>query len=360
MLVRLLKRAGRWLAPSSALLLAMLPVSSAFGQGKFCPPAYQPWPQYQQCPAPQAPTAEPPQIPTPQERPLTEPPSTEPLAFGATDTGETFAAAMPNVIGDGGVRATTSAAIRASSYKIAENESPRPWSRLYMDYNYFNDVNGTGRGVHRYMPGFEQAFLDGNASFGMRLPMYGVSNGSDNMNIQGIGNLNMIGKYAFVNNRDTGNLLSAGMLLAAPTGRAIPFGTDGFHDTILEPFLGYIWVPSSPFYIQGFSSVAVPTDWRDFTIMFNDVAAGYWLYRSNQGGFLTGVVPTLEGHVNTPFNHVGLVQANGLGVQNSVVLTAGAHLILRQRGILTLGVADPVTGPKPFAVEGIAQFNFRY
>jgi hypothetical protein len=358
MLVRLLRRARHWIAPVSALLLVLLGVSSAWGQGRCCPPTYQQFPQYQQCPTPQAPTVEPPQPPV--QPSLTEPPSVEPLAFGATDSGETFAAAIPNVIGDGGVRATTAAAIRASAFKIAENESPRPYSRVYFDYNYFNDVNNTGRGVNRYMPGFEQAFLDGNASFGMRLPVYGVTNGSDNvLGIQGFGNLNMIGKYAFINDRQTGNVLSGGMLLSAPTGREIPFGTGGFRDAIFEPFAGYIWVPSSSFYLQGFSSVAVPTDARDFTIMFNDIAAGWWAYRNNTSTFLNGVIPTLETHINTPLNHVGLAATNAIGVQNSVVLTAGAHVVFG-RSILTLGVADPVTGPKPFDVEAIAQFNFRY
>ena len=41
-------------------------------------------------------------------------------------------------------------------------------------------------------------------------------------------------------------------------------------------------------------------------------------------------------------------------------MTFGSHFIVRQRGIVTLGVATPLTGPQPFDVEAIAQFNLRY
>src|SRR5262249_42772759 len=52
MLVRLLKPARHWIVPVSALLLVSLGVSSAWGQGRCCPPVYQQFPQYQQCPTP--------------------------------------------------------------------------------------------------------------------------------------------------------------------------------------------------------------------------------------------------------------------------------------------------------------------
>jgi hypothetical protein len=63
--------------------------------GKCQPPSYVPLPSYTPCPAPfEPPSAEPtPPAPAPvQPAPLTQAPDVSPLAFGATDTGETFAA----------------------------------------------------------------------------------------------------------------------------------------------------------------------------------------------------------------------------------------------------------------------------
>lgn len=351
MLFRLIKRATKWVVPSSAaVLLLALAVPMAHGQrfigGAPCPPV--------PCPAPdqKMPT------PEPQPQPPVQPvePTLTPEQFAATGGGESFAASAPSVIGDGGVSGTSSAAVRISAMKIAENESPRPQNRIYINYNYFNNINSTGTDVHREMPGFERTFLDGNASFGMRLPVYQTAQ-DGGLGIRGWGNLNMIGKYAFINDQETGNTLSSGMLLTLPTGREVNVGTSTFRDVVFTPFLGYFYGMGN-FYFQGFSSVAVPTDARDITIMFNDLSAGYWAYRSNGDQILTGVIPTVETHINTPFNHRGTTGT--FGVQDSIVMTLGTHFILNQRSIFTVGAATPVTGPQPFDVEGIAQFNYRY
>ncbi len=54
------------------------------------------------------------------------------------------------------------------SFKIAENESPRPVDRVFVTYNYYNDVDvfhfGSSRSdLHREMIGFEKTFLGGDA-----------------------------------------------------------------------------------------------------------------------------------------------------------------------------------------------------
>src|SRR5439155_11026926 len=93
--------------------------------------------------------------------------------------------------------------------------------------------------------------------------------------------------------------------LTLPTGRRINTGTAVFQDLVFTPFLGGFLGGSSNFYAQGFSSIAVPTDARDFTIIFNDLSAGYWAYRSNDGA-LNGDIPTDEAHINTPLTHRGI------------------------------------------------------
>lgn len=319
-----------------------------------------------------------------------------PEQFAATGGGEQFAAAAPNVIGDGSVTtcftrtiidafgkrvlvttctttfipdmpdmaeerealaASTHLAARVNSYKIAENESPSPQSRVFFNYNYYNNVNGLGADVHREMPGFEQAFLDGAASFGMRVPVFQDTNGL--LNLDGFGDIVLNGKYAWLNDRTRGNVVSSGMSLVVPSGRAFRFpGGPTMRDEVFLPWLGGVF--SRPrYYVQGFSSSAIPTDFRDFAIYFNDVSAGYWLIRNDRDSGLTGLVPSFEAHVATPLNHRG-VTTLPIGMQDSVALTFGAHLIFAQRSVLTLGVVTPVTGPKMFDVEALAQFNYRY
>jgi hypothetical protein len=85
------------------------------------------------------------------------------------------------------------------------------------------------------------------------------------------------------------------------------------------------------------------------------------VYRGNGGGYFTGFVPVLEAHINTPLNHRGTTDTTGIGgIADSVVMTTGAHIMVAQRGVVTLGYAQPLTGPKPFNGELVAQFGFRY
>lgn len=318
-----------------------------------------------------------------------------PEQFAATGGGEQFAAAAPNVIGDGSVTtcfvtiinragvpvrvtictttftpdmvsmpedreavaASTHLAARVNSYKIAEDESPSPQSRVFVNYNYYNNVNGLGADVHREMPGFEQAFLDGDASFGMRFPAFQDTNGL--LNLDGFGDMVLNGKYAWLNDRAAGNVVSTGMSLVVPSGRAFRFpGGPSMRDEVFLPWLG--GVLSRPrFYVQGFTSSSLPTDFRDFVVYFNDISTGYWLIRNNRDSGLTGLVPSFETHVITPLNHRGL-STLAIGMQDSVAMTFGAHAIFAQRAILTMGVVTPITGPKMFDVEALVQFNYRY
>lgn len=434
MLLRWMRRASLWIAPSSAALVLAVLCPTAHGQVRLfggqqetqiysrpcpvpiqpapnCPPPQilpipsqgQPMPsQGQTMPSPTQPGATPaqpgatpsqpgatpqqpgatpspsgttPQQPgspssTPQTSEAAQPPSFSPLTSGAVG-GDTYAAAAPSVIGDGGITgfgvqssSTQGAAIggqlamRASAYKVTENQTPRPTDRVYFNYNYFNNVNQLSKDVHREMWGFERTFLDRTASFGMTLPVFQVG-GGDVFNLQGFGNLNMIGKYAWINDYTTGNVFSTGMVLTVPTGRGVYIpGQSDINDVIFQPWLGYIWNRDN-FYAQGFSAVAAPTDVRDITLLFNDIAVGYWVYRSNEQSGVTGVIPTFETHVNTPLTHRGL-NSSPYGFQDSVIFTYGTHVIFNQRSILTIGLANAVTGPQPFDVEAIAQFNYRF
>ncbi len=72
-------------------------------------------------------------------------------------------------------------------------------------------------------------------------------------------------------------------------------------------------------------------------------------------------MPTSEIHINTPFNHQNPYNANDVaGSANVVNLTQGLNVEFNRRSILTIGIATPITSPKPFDLEALILFNFRF
>src|SRR5207244_7959463 len=123
-----------------------------------------------------------------------------------------------------------------------------------------------------------KTFLDGDASVELRAPVVeqegvGAVGGSD------FGDVTVVLKYAFLNDEGTGDVLSGGLAVTIPTGPGIPLQTGDLHSALLQPWAGYVW-NFDQFYVQGFTSVVVPTDRRDVTFLSNDVGVGYTLYRS--------------------------------------------------------------------------------
>jgi hypothetical protein len=132
------------------------------------------------------------------------------------------------------------------------------------------------------------------------------------------------------------------------------------HITLLQPYVGYIW-NSGRFYAEGFTAVIVPSDARDVTLLTNDVGFGYRAYSDrNCDAWLTELTPTLELHLTDPLNHRGLNGGGEFGFPDIFVLTSGAHIGVGKRSTLNVGFALPLTGPKPFDFEVIAQFNARF
>jgi hypothetical protein len=95
------------------------------------------------------------------------------------------------------------------------------------------------------------------------------------------------------------------------------------------------------------------------TLLFNDVGVGYFLYRTGcERRFLTAVVPVLEAHFNTPLNHRGGLDPRDPARTSDVVdLTTGVNVQILGRSWLAVGLATPVSGPRPFDVELLVQFR---
>jgi hypothetical protein len=249
-----------------------------------------------------------------------------------------------------------------AAFKIADNESPRPTDRVFFTYNYYNAVQSpdTSFNLHREMMGFEKTFLDGNASFGMRLPFQQISDFTGPVGItnNAIGDLTMILKYAVINDRDTGSVLSGGLALTAPTSQETVFLPDGsqLRSVLFQPYLGWI-TNRGAFFAQGFHSVVVPSSGQDVTSLNNDVGIGYWMYRGPDR-VVRAIVPTIEGHLFTPLNHRNNTEP--ISAFDIFTVTTGVNFVLARNSTLGVAVAVPVTGPTPNRVEAIVSFNYRF
>ena len=159
--------------------------------------------------------------------------------------------------------------LAAANFKVGENESPRPVDRVYLSVNQFEDLNGAlNRGflprvnLTRETLGVEKTFLAGDASVGLRLPFVQVT-GSPTVEQAAVSDLSVIFKYAWINDRETGNVFSTGLVLTLPTGNGgrpeLSDGTRLAHTAIVQPWLGGIYRLTPDVYAIGFSSLAVPT-----------------------------------------------------------------------------------------------------
>jgi hypothetical protein len=272
-------------------------------------------------------------------------------------------------------------------FKIAENESPMPQDRVFVTYNYLSDVQGSSRqfglpqmntqqftanglpatvttlvpgvvppnvNVNRELGGFEKSFLDGSVSFGVRVPAFQETpDGS----LDHLGDITAIVKYAFYQDRQTGSAFCGGIAVTAPTGPSFTTSVGNINPVFIQPFVGYR-AYMDRFFIQGFTSLAVPTDSSIATLLFNDIGIGYEVYRGEPTSPIRSLIPTFEVHVTTPLNDR---QATApVNVPDLVDVTGGIQIGMASRTTLTVGVVVPLTGPRPFAVEGLAQFNFGF
>ncbi len=318
------------------------------------------------------------------------------------------------------------------AFKIAENEAVQPQDRVYVTYNYFHQVpnrllasggfltllpnplvtgapgpyvlrdtlnstlnSGTVAGqpstlttpmlsatnIHRETLGFEKTFLDGSASFGMRLPFLqsdqsastpfdagrlqafapfpttgNTLGGGSTFNSSRVGDLTMILKYAFINDPEAERVASGGLVVTAPTGGGIPLA-DGskLYSTLLQPWVG-VYQAWDRLFVHGFTSIAFPTDDRDLTISFSDIGVGYFAYQ-NPDAWLSSITPTIECHVNIPFENS---RDSGISASDVVVLTGGLHFGIGRRTTLTFAGGTPITGPRPDQFEATVQLNWGF
>jgi hypothetical protein len=263
------------------------------------------------------------------------------------------------------VRSVSIPVTSGGGFKISDNGSPRPQDRCYVTYNYFNDVgtafNGPTGDVNRETIGFEKTFFDGNASLGARLPFTESAGALGGIGDGCIGDLTLYGTYAFLNDRQTGNVFSVGMALTIPTGPSFRDPSNGrdLNTWIYQPYIGYIWNFNNDFFVQAFHSAILS---EHDNALSQDIGFGWNMYRGGDG-FVRGITPTVELHLYTPLDNTSgpsPFATSTLISDNVLTVTSGVTVLLGERTTLGFAVAVPLTGPRPEQFEGIMTFNWRF
>lgn len=374
----------------ASLFLGSAAAASAQGQPRLfytpdcqTPPPCGPY-HWQQPTAPGTPTPAPGQLtPSPSGEPYLPQPSFTQAPTQGTTAPESYS---PNIIGDfpaymfkarspsssnysSGSSSSSSRQpiIGRTNFKVGENESPRPVTRAFLTYNYFNDITrkfdgptSKGNDFHSAMIGFEYAFADNRASIGVRVPYAMLDHKDDGIAEDShVGDITITTKFALYDDRRTGDIISLGCFVTLPTEEtAFDLQGQPFRSTLIQPWGGFICNVNDALFITGFSSVTIPTQSEDASIWFNDIGIGYSMTNPD-AEWLAAIIPVVELHAANPLSNRGLFR-DPIGATDILDLTAGVHFVSSSRCSLTVGFSTPILGNRLYNWEGIAQLNFRF
>ena len=194
-----------------------------------------------------------------------------------------------------------------------------------------------------------------------RLPFLQMA-GSPELTDREVGDITIVGKYAFINDPWTGNVATLGLSVTLPTGGrggligSVGDGAAAPRAVFVQPWAGAAW-NSDDVFVQGTTSLLLPTDPIYPVVSFTSVGVGGWLYRNGDDNLLRGVAPVAELHVNIPLTNRQDDALIFLGDQ--VNLTTGVYF---QFPRLTLGssVCVPLVGPKPYDYEAMVSVNYQF
>lgn len=268
--------------------------------------------------------------------------------------------------------------LSGGAFKIAENERPLPEDRVFLTYNYFAGVPGASQAplqptptmvegqtaltagiipplntvVQRQVVGFETTFLDGFASFGMRAPFV-QQQGDGSVASQDFGDLSFVFKMLAYSFGSDG--IAGGLVVTVPTGPVIHTVQGDVRPFLFQPWVGGVASAGDVFGMV-FASVVLPTDDRYPTMLLTDLQVGYMAYQS-PGGPVTFVAPMAEIHMTNPLTNRS--PSSLMYVPDLLVLTQGVQVGFGM-ATFSVGIAYPVSGPKPFDWEALVQLNVRF
>jgi hypothetical protein len=350
-----------------------------------------------------------PSQPAPEPSPQQLASSSLPAGFGSTGAGYSGA---PNMIGDffgppaapvtiflpnesrETVVLPTGGGALVGRLKIAENVSPIPRTRVFMNYSYFDNVPLTldGQSVNRFSPGFERAFHDQLFSVEMRVPFastlssdifVGDSAHNDDSHFE-FGDLFLTLKGLLLSRPRS--VVSAGVSLSLPTADDLHvFDSEGRRLLSIEnesarvmPFLGWLAISENqrwftqgflqidvdangdPVLVNSFSGVESAGRLQESTFLYFDTALGYWLLPPSpyRGGLISGFAPTIEMHYNRSLQDADVIDSSTIQVQERqediqiLNMIIGGTTLLSGGSTLTVGYGTPVGNPADQAFDG--------
>jgi hypothetical protein len=303
----------------------------------------------------------------------------------------------------------------------ATTQSARPMDRVFLGYSYLDSFQvvrqqafvsetalgptsrGPGFNLNRFDVGFEKTFFEGRASVYVLAPYMSTTSNVTGQSITGFGDVSAGFKFAILEDRDSGSVLTGGFTVAAPTAHATVIPAQSQFDTgkagsfasptvlestsvnptFLQPWVAALWVRDRLF-VQEYFGVLIPTDDRVATFLNNDLAVGYQIYRA-PGRFISWVTPTIDAQALIPVSHhgtpsqagTGAVETRGpmaeaagtplgglppptLGASDQLFLTSGFQFGLGERAALSAGIVTPLVGPRAFNYGVTVGFNFFY
>src|SRR5262249_15657317 len=213
--------------------------------------------------------------------------------------------------------------------RLSADSSPIPRDRVIFNYDFVSNttLGPTTPSLNRFVFGFEKTFLDGLGSIELRIPFASTVNSASNNNgtfstgHAELGNLFLLTKV-LLSSSDT-FAFSGGLAFSLPTADDTRLQLGGGdvlrirnEAVIRTPYVGALWTPSDRVFAQTWYAVGLHLPAHtaspslggkglqnkgrvsDPTTLQFDIQLGYWVIHPTEGGFLRGLAPFVEFHLN--------------------------------------------------------------